>query len=51
MQLVASPDFLNVGYCLGWSAQLALPLGAHTCKETKVTFLLLCEFDLVKLHW
>ncbi len=39
MQLVASRDFLNVGYYLGWSAQLALPPGAHSLQRNKVTFL------------
>lgn len=38
MQLVASPDFLNVGYYLGWSAQLALPQGAHHLQRNKSVF-------------
>lgn len=38
MQLVASPDFLNVGYYLGWRAQLALPQGAHHLQRNKSVF-------------
>lgn len=43
-QLVASPDFFNVGYYLVWSTQPVLPQGAHSCKETK--WLFLCTVDL-----
>lgn len=47
MQLVASRDFLNLGYYLGWSTQLALPLGEHAHQDTKVTFLLFCVFSFI----
>lgn len=49
MQLATSPDFLNVGYYLGWSTTLALPLGANTRKETKVTFF--CSVGLIWLNY